>query len=97
MVLDGGSGGKIYLWVSGTNNIMKHSMTPPTSDNDGEFLVPNKTTTVAGLGTGTDTARYAYATNGRKAGEGAGAGTGTPVYWDGSVWRVYRDDSIVAA
>ncbi|WP_204352196.1 hypothetical protein, partial [Klebsiella variicola] len=61
MALDGGSGGKIYLWVSGTNNIMKHSMTPPTSDNDGEFLVPNKTTTVAGLGTGTDTARYAYA------------------------------------
>jgi len=70
---------------------------PLSDDNDGEFLVPNKTTTVSGLGAGTDTARYAYATNGRKAGEGAGAGTGTPVYWDGSVWRVYRDDSIVAA
>ncbi|SPZ65448.1 Catalytic beta propeller domain of bacteriophage endosialidase [Serratia quinivorans] len=97
MALDGGSGGKIYLWVSGTNNIMKHSMTPPTSDSDGEFLVPNKTTTVAGLGTGTDTARYAYATNGRRAGEASGSGSGVPVYWDGATWRVYFDNSVVAA
>ncbi|MEL5392882.1 endosialidase catalytic beta-propeller domain-containing protein [Serratia nevei] len=97
MVLDGGSGGKIYLWVSGTNNIMKHSQTPPTSDSDGEFLVPNKTTNVAGLGVGTDAARYAYATDGRRAGEAGGSGTGVPVYWDGAAWRVYYDNSVVAA
>lgn len=39
----------------------------------------------------------AYARNGRKSGEGSGAGTGVPVYWDGTVWRVYYDNSVVAA
>ncbi|WP_420023761.1 hypothetical protein ACN9JG_06275 [Cereibacter azotoformans] len=38
----------------------------------------------------------AYATNGRKSGEGVGAGSGQPVYRNGSVWRVLRDDSVVA-
>ena len=39
----------------------------------------------------------AIATNGRKSGEGAGAGTGCPTWCDGSHWRTFYDDSIVAA
>ncbi|HIE0170411.1 TPA: hypothetical protein ACXI8G_000952 [Serratia marcescens] len=39
----------------------------------------------------------AYATNGRRAGEGAGAGSGCPVWFDGTYWRTYYDNSIVAA
>lgn len=35
--------------------------------------------------------------DGRKATEGAGAGTGCPVWWDGSVWRTFYDNSQVAA
>lgn len=37
------------------------------------------------------------ASNGRRAGQGAGAGTGCPVWWDGSVWRTFYDNSQVAA
>ena len=39
----------------------------------------------------------AIATNGRKSGEGAGAGTGCPAWCDGSHWRTFYDNSIVAA
>lgn len=38
-----------------------------------------------------------FAKDGRKGGEGAGAGTGIPVWWDGSVWRTYYDNSQVMA
>jgi hypothetical protein len=37
------------------------------------------------------------ASNGRKAGEGAGSGTGCPVWWDGTIWRTFYDNSQVAA
>lgn len=37
------------------------------------------------------------ATNGRKSGEGPGAGTGCPVWWDGTNWRTFYDNSVVAA
>lgn len=47
----------------------------------------------AGLVSGAE----AFATNGRQAGQAAGAGTGCPVWYDGTVWRTYYDNSPVAA
>lgn len=39
----------------------------------------------------------AFASNGRKSGEGAGAGTGIPVWWDGTNWKTFYDNSTAAA
>lgn len=39
----------------------------------------------------------AYASNGRKVGEGSGAGTGVMAYSDGSAWRRFSDDTVLAA
>jgi hypothetical protein len=39
----------------------------------------------------------AHASNGRKSGEGAAAGTGVPTWCDGTNWRTYYDNSVVAA
>lgn len=39
----------------------------------------------------------ALATNGRKSGETAGNGTGVPVWYDGSNWLTYYDNSTVQA
>jgi len=41
--------------------------------------------------------RIAYATDGRRSGQGLGAGTGCPVWADGTNWRTFYDNSIVAA
>jgi hypothetical protein len=38
----------------------------------------------------------AYASDARKGGEGPGAGTGIPVWSDGTNWRTYYDNTIVA-
>jgi hypothetical protein len=38
----------------------------------------------------------AYCTDGRKVGEGGGAGTGCPVYFSGTKWYRYGDDTEVA-
>lgn len=43
------------------------------------------------------TGAIVLATNGRKSGEGTGAGTGCPAWCDGSHWRTFYDNSIVAA
>lgn len=40
-------------------------------------------------------AAIAFASNGRKEGEGEGAGTGCPVWWDGSNWLTFYDNSVV--
>ena len=54
--------------------------------------------TVAGLATITGyEGRLAFASNGRKTGEGGGGGTGVPVYFSNAAWRVFFDDSVVAA
>jgi hypothetical protein len=56
--------------------------------------------TVAGLpsagGTTAPAGTVAYASNGRKSGEGVGAGTGIPVWSDGTNWRTYYDNTVVA-
>jgi len=39
----------------------------------------------------------AFATDGRKSGEGAGSGTGCPVWWDGTNWLTFYDNTTVAA
>ena len=57
-------------------------------------------TTVAALGawgTKAPTDSIAFASNGRKSGEGAGLGTGCPVWYDGTNWRTFYDNSIAAA
>lgn len=57
-------------------------------------------TTVAALtawNANTPSRSFAFATNGRKAAEGAGAGTGCPAWFDGTNWRTFYDNSIVAA
>lgn len=51
--------------------------------------------TVANLPTGYE-GRVAFATDGRKTGEASGDGTGVPVYFSGSDWHVFFDDSVVA-
>lgn len=51
--------------------------------------------TLAALPVGTEGAT-AYCSNGRKVGEGAGAGTGVPVYFSGSAWRRFSDDTVVS-
>lgn len=65
------------------------------------FLYPPKlpSYTVAGLPSTTTygVGSEAFATNGRRAGEGAGTGTGCPVWSDGTNWRTFYDNSIVAA
>lgn len=43
------------------------------------------------------TGAIVLATNGRKSGESTGAGTGCPAWCDGSHWRTFYDNSIVAA
>ncbi len=54
-------------------------------------------TVTALAGVSKATFRIAFATNGRKSGEGAAAGTGCPVWSDGTNWRTFYDNSIVAA
>jgi hypothetical protein len=58
-------------------------------------------TTVANLlsasGADAGAGTIAYASNGRKSGEGSGAGTGVPVWSDGTNWRTFYDNSVVAA
>ncbi|WP_439539461.1 hypothetical protein [Sphingomonas sp.] len=65
------------------------------------FLYPPKlpSYTVAGLPSTTTygVGSKAFASNGRRAGEGAGTGTGCPVWSDGTNWRTFYDNSIVAA
>jgi len=55
--------------------------------------------TVALLPTGANAVegQVAFATNGRRTGQGGGAGTGVPVYWSNAAWRVFFDDTAVAA
>lgn len=55
------------------------------------FTVAALPTTNIGLYTVT------FATNGRKSGEGGGAGTGVPVWFDGTNWRTFYDNAVVAA
>jgi len=43
------------------------------------------------------TFRIAYATDGRRSGQGVGAGTGCPVWSDGTNWRTFYDNTVVAA
>ncbi|EME1468081.1 hypothetical protein H3H12_24905 [Serratia marcescens] len=52
---------------------------------------------VAELPAGENKGAFVYARNARKAGESAGSGTGCPVYWDGSSWRTFYDNSVAAA
>lgn len=65
------------------------------------FLYPPKVPsyTVAGLPSTTTygVGSEAFASNGRRAGESSGAGSGCPVWSDGTNWRTYYDNSIVAA
>lgn len=65
------------------------------------FLYPPKlpSYTVAGLPSTTTygVGSKAFASNGRRAGEGAGTGSGCPVWSDGTNWRTFYDNSIVAA
>lgn len=44
-----------------------------------------------------DGVRQAFATDGRKSGEGGGSGTGVPVWFDGSDWRTFFDNSVALA
>lgn len=37
-----------------------------------------------------------YCTNCRKSGEGVGSGTGIPIWYDGTNWRTFYDDSVAA-
>ena len=52
--------------------------------------------TVANLPTGYE-GRVAFATNGRRTGQGGGAGLGVPCYFSAAAWRVFYDDTTVAA
>lgn len=47
--------------------------------------------------TGISAGATAYASNGRKSGEGSGSGSGIPVWYDGTNWRTYFDNSVAAA
>jgi len=69
------------LWFNSVYGILKFS--------GRSYLVSKLPTGSAGAVT--------LALNGRKSGEGAGAGTGCPVWWDGSIWRTFYDNSQVAA
>lgn len=53
--------------------------------------------TVANLPTTANTGAIAHASNGRRTMELAGNGTGCPVWYDGSVWKTFYDNSTVAA
>lgn len=55
--------------------------------------------TVATLPTGANAVegQLAFATNGRRTGQGAAAGTGVPCYFSAGSWRVFYDDTVVAA
>jgi hypothetical protein len=56
------------------------------------------TFTVSTLPTASTVTRgLAFASNGRKSGEGAAAGTGCLVWSDGTNWRTFYDNSVVAA
>jgi len=57
------------------------------------FAVASLPTTGIGVGNGS----IAYASNGRKSGEGAGAGTGIPVWFDGTNWKTFYDNTTAAA
>ncbi len=86
--------GGLYLAVSAA------SATNPGAGNlQAEGWIKPALSLVSGLGSAATAGVGAqkFATNGRKAGEGAGVGTGVPVYSDGVNWRVYRDDTTVAA
>lgn len=99
MLLTRGSGGDVYLWVSGTNNMMRKTGSPPTSDSDGivwSAAPTSRTGTLAALGAGAYVNESAYVTNGLKAGEIAGAGTGVSAYWNGTAWTTYSADAAVA-
>ena len=52
---------------------------------------------VASLPASPNRGAIAYALNGRRSGETAGNGSGVPTYFDGTNWRVFRDDSVVAS
>lgn len=56
-----------------------------------------KSYTVATLPTATPDHTIAFATNGRRAGEASGLGTGVPVWFDGTVWRTFYDNTQVLA
>lgn len=52
---------------------------------------------VVQLPVGTYRGQTTHVPNGRKAGEGPGAGTGIPAWFDGTVWRTFYDNSVVAS
>lgn len=52
---------------------------------------------VSALPIGTYAGQQAYASDGRKSGEGAGAGTGVPVWWNGTSWLTFYNNSVVIA
>lgn len=53
--------------------------------------------TVATLPTPAAPWALALATDGRRSGEAAGAGTGCPVWFDGTAWRTFYDNTAVTA
>lgn len=61
-------------------------------------VIRHQSYTVATLPTtGVSAMSSSYASNGRKSGEGSGAGTGVPVWFDGSNWKTYYDNTTVEA
>jgi hypothetical protein len=71
----------------GTGNIQAAGWIKPVSD------------TVANLAalTSVPFGAISVATNGRKQGQSAGNGTGVPVWFDGTIWRTFYDNSQVQA
>lgn len=55
------------------------------------------TFTVSTLPATTAIGAIAFASDGRKSGEGTGTGTGCPVWWNGSAWLTFYDNTTVAA
>lgn len=81
----GAAGASGYYTDAGTNEFV--------------YLFPTKATTATleARGVAYDkVGAIAYATNGRKAAEGAGVGTGVPVWWNGTNWLTFHDNSTLA-
>lgn len=84
-LVTGNAGASGYYTDSGTNQF--------------KFYFPIKATTVALEARGVTYDKVgatAYATDGRKAAEGAGTGTGLPVWWNGTNWLTFHDNSTLA-
>jgi len=76
---------------SGSTVAVTGSFTASSTIQPASFTVANlPSASEAGAGA------TAYASNGRRSGEQPGAGTGIPVWSDGTIWRTYYDNSVVA-